>query len=85
VDAIVPSSLSQTVDAVNAAAFHHVSWPASTKKSVAHWIAGRQGLSGSYADTFAGCHSGTGCLKLGSQRGPVEHLAIARVERPMPD
>ena len=51
---VCPRSLSRTVDAVNAAIFQKRRWPAAIRQSVAHWIAGRQGLPGAYADTFAG-------------------------------
>lgn len=54
IDPISPGSLSQTVDAVNAAFFEQRRWPAATRRAVAHWIASRQGLPGSYGDTFAG-------------------------------
>jgi hypothetical protein len=53
-DGVSPRSLSQTVDAVNAAMFQRQRWPAATRRSVALWIASRQGLPGSYAGTFAG-------------------------------
>jgi hypothetical protein len=53
-NAVSPRSLSQTIDAVNAALFQQKPFPAATRKSVAHWIATRQGLPGSYAETFAG-------------------------------
>ena len=48
------TSLSQTVDAVNAAQFDGRALAASERSQVARWIAARQGLPGSYADTFAG-------------------------------
>jgi hypothetical protein len=54
ISAVSQRSLSRTVDAVNAAVFHSERWPAPARQSVAHWIAGRQGLPGAYADTFAG-------------------------------
>jgi hypothetical protein len=47
-------SLSQTVDAVNAALFGEQALPAAERKHVAGWLAARQGLPGAYADTFAG-------------------------------
>src|SRR5262245_563924 len=47
-------SLSQTLDAVNAAAFEQRKLPLAERKRVAHWIVERQGLKGAYADTFAG-------------------------------
>jgi hypothetical protein len=47
-------SLSQTVDAVNAALFQQQKLSRDVRRSLAHWIAGRQGLPGSYAETFAG-------------------------------
>jgi hypothetical protein len=48
------ASLSQTVDAVNAAHFDGRPLPANERDQVARWIAGRRGLPGAYADTFAG-------------------------------
>jgi hypothetical protein len=51
---ISSGSLSQTVDAVNAAIFDGHRWPLATKRAVAHWIVARQGLPGAYAATFAG-------------------------------
>jgi hypothetical protein len=51
---ISPRSLSQTVDAVNAATFDGLRWPLATRRTVARWIAARQGLPGSYGGTFAG-------------------------------
>ena len=48
------TSLSQTVDAINAAHFSGRSLPAAERREAARWIAGRQGLPGAYADTFAG-------------------------------
>jgi len=48
------TSLSQTVDAVNAAVFDHQPLAAGERKQVARWIASRQGLPGAYAETFAG-------------------------------
>lgn len=48
------TSLSQTVDAVNAAYFDGGAPAASERREVARWIAGRQGLPGAYAGTFAG-------------------------------
>src|SRR4029453_18750891 len=48
------SSLSATVDAVNAAVFDGDVLPAGRRRQVAGWIAARQGLPGAYADTFAG-------------------------------
>jgi hypothetical protein len=47
-------SLSQTVDALNAAVFERRPLPAAERKQVARWIASRQGLPGAYAGTFAG-------------------------------
>jgi len=54
VSAVSQRSLSRTVDAVNDAVFQRRRWPAATRRTVAHWIAARQGLPGAYADTFAG-------------------------------
>jgi hypothetical protein len=51
---IDPNSLSQTVDAVNEAAFASRKLPTTERTAVARWIAARQGLPGAYADTFAG-------------------------------
>lgn len=51
---IHPSSVSQTVDAVNAASFENQRLPLAERKLVARWLAARQGLPGAYGDTFAG-------------------------------
>ena len=48
------TSLSQTVDAVNAAHFEDAVVDAAERRRVARWIAARQGLPGAYAGTFAG-------------------------------
>jgi hypothetical protein len=48
------TSLSQTVDALNAACFEGRALAAAQRSQVARWIAARQGLSGSYGGTFAG-------------------------------
>jgi hypothetical protein len=48
------ASVSQTVDAVNEAFFEGRALPADERKEAAGWIAGRQGLAGAYANTFAG-------------------------------
>jgi hypothetical protein len=48
------TSLSQTVDALNAAHFDGRALAATDRHQVARWISSRQGLSGSYAGTFAG-------------------------------
>jgi hypothetical protein len=48
------TSLSQTVDAVNAAHFDGRALATSERGDVARWIASRQGLPGAYAGTFAG-------------------------------
>jgi hypothetical protein len=48
------TSLSQTVDAINAAHFDGHALGASERRQVAQWIAARQGLSGAYGGTFAG-------------------------------
>ena len=48
------ASLSETVDGINAAFFDGRTLAASERGEVARWIAGRQGLPGAYADTFAG-------------------------------
>src|SRR5262245_45155340 len=48
------TSLSQTVDTVNAAQFAGRALTATDRRQVARWIAARQGLPGSYGGTFAG-------------------------------
>jgi hypothetical protein len=48
------TSLSQTVDALNAAHFDGRALAATERSQVARWIAARQGLSGAYGGTFAG-------------------------------
>ncbi len=48
------TSLSRTVDAINAARFEGHALAATERSQVARWIAARQGLPGSYAGTFAG-------------------------------
>lgn len=48
------ASLSQTVDAVNELIFDGQKCDSAERKSVAQWIASRQGLPGAYGDTFAG-------------------------------
>jgi hypothetical protein len=48
------ASLSETVDAINAAHFDGRTLAAAERGEAARWIAGRQGLEGAYADTFAG-------------------------------
>ena len=48
------ASLSQTVDAVNAARFEGLVLAAAERGQAARWIAARQGLPGSYGGTFAG-------------------------------
>jgi len=48
------TSLSQTVDAINAARFEGRRMTAVERREAARWIAGRQGLPGCYAGTFAG-------------------------------
>lgn len=47
------NSLSITLDNLNQLFFDNVPIPVSEKKSVAKWIAGRQGLPGSYWNMFA--------------------------------
>jgi hypothetical protein len=46
-------SLMQTVNAVNDAFFFNERIPSKTRDGLARWIAGRQGLSGSYSNMFA--------------------------------
>jgi hypothetical protein len=48
------TSLSQTVDAVNAAHVEGRELAAAERRRVARWIAARQGLPGAYGGTFAG-------------------------------
>ena len=48
------TSLSKTVDATSAALFENRKISATERTRVARWLAGRQGLPGAYADTFAG-------------------------------
>ena len=48
------TSLSQTVDNVNAALFDGHTLAATERTQLARWIAGRQGLPGAYGGTFAG-------------------------------
>ena len=47
-------SLAETLDAINAALFDGRTVAAVDRRQAARWIAGRQGLPGSYAGTFAG-------------------------------
>lgn len=48
------TSLSQTVDAINAAHFSGRTLPPAERGRAALWIAGRRGLPGAYGGTFAG-------------------------------
>lgn len=48
------TSVSQTVDAINAAHFEGRALTATQRRQAAQWIAARQGLPGSYGGTFAG-------------------------------
>jgi hypothetical protein len=48
------ASLSRTVEAINDAHFAGRALAAAERDQAARWIAGRQGLPGAYADTFAG-------------------------------
>ena len=48
------TSLSQTVDAINAALFSGGKILPAERGLAARWIAGRQGLPGAYGGTFAG-------------------------------
>jgi hypothetical protein len=50
---IYPDSLGATVDAVNLAFFDQVTLPQAVFREAGEWIAGRQGLPGSYAGMFA--------------------------------
>ena len=47
------SSLAATIDAINEACFFEKPLPRSQKEKAAKWIAGRQGLPGSYRGMFA--------------------------------
>jgi hypothetical protein len=51
---IHPDSLSETVDAVTEVLAADIKISASERKTVARWIASRQGLPGAYASTYAG-------------------------------
>jgi len=48
------TSLSQTVDAINAAQFEGRALAVTERSQAARWIAARQGLPGAYGGTFAG-------------------------------
>jgi|RhiMethySRZTD1v2_1073278.scaffolds.fasta_scaffold500812_2 hypothetical protein len=48
------ASLSQTIDAINAAHFDDRPLAAAERRQAARWIAARHGLPGCYAGTFAG-------------------------------
>src|SRR5262249_41127789 len=48
------TSLSRTVDAINAAQFAGRALAATERRRVARWIVARQGLPRAYAETFAG-------------------------------
>jgi hypothetical protein len=48
------TSVGETLDAINAALFDGRPLAAVERGRAARWIAGRQGLPGAYADTFAG-------------------------------
>jgi hypothetical protein len=48
------TSLSRTVDAINAALFEVAALPATERAQTSRWIAARQGLPGAYGGTFAG-------------------------------
>jgi hypothetical protein len=50
---INPNSVAATLDAVDEALFFETRLSQTQKQAVAKWIASRQGLPGSYADTFA--------------------------------
>jgi hypothetical protein len=50
---LYPESLALTLDALSAALFFQEKLKASEKREAAAWIAGRQGLPGSYAGMFA--------------------------------
>ena len=58
------TSLSQTVDAINAAHFSGRTLPAAERSLTARWIAERQGLPGAYGGTFAGFPSERSSLAL---------------------
>ncbi|HVJ17969.1 MAG TPA: hypothetical protein VM686_21260 [Polyangiaceae bacterium] len=48
------SSVSKTIDAISSAFFRGQKVSAPERQQAARWLAGRQGLPGSYAGTFAG-------------------------------
>ena len=54
---ITRTSLSQTVDAINAAHFDGRTLAPAERGQTARWIAGRHGLPGAYGGTFAGFSS----------------------------
>ena len=51
------TSLSQTIDAINAAHFYGRALATAERGQAARWIAGRHGLPGAYGGTFAGLPS----------------------------
>jgi hypothetical protein len=51
------TSLSKTVDAINATHFYGRELAAAERRQTARWIAARQGLPGAYGGTFAGLPS----------------------------
>jgi hypothetical protein len=51
---ICKTSLSQTVDAINASLFEGRPLAAADRRQTARWIAARQGMPGCYGGTFAG-------------------------------
>jgi hypothetical protein len=51
------ASLSQTVDAINAAHFYGRTLTTAERGQAARWIAGRHGLPGAYGETFTGFSS----------------------------
>jgi hypothetical protein len=54
VSVIKKTSLSRTLDGLNAVHFDNVALGTAERRHVALWIAGRQGLPGAYGGTFAG-------------------------------
>jgi hypothetical protein len=68
------TSLSQTVDAINAAHFSARSLPAAERGQAARWIAGRQGLPGAGVEV---CGAGAGAR--GARCGTVSGLRTTPV------
>jgi hypothetical protein len=82
------TSLSQTVDAINAAHFEGHALTATERTQVAQWIAARQGLPGSYGGTFAGFPPnarGASCDHSATAPGLTEISQVAHKTKPLRD